>query len=81
MTSASPLLGLSEEVLRCDQEIERRYEIVPSVVCSMCCLFGIIYCFFGEQLYEQSFSKICGVDLAIVAFTDFHQLLFYLVLS
>ncbi|KAG5261532.1 hypothetical protein AALO_G00285320 [Alosa alosa] len=24
----------------------RRYEVVPSVVCSMCCLFGIIYCFF-----------------------------------
>ena len=26
----------------------RRYEVVPSVVCSMCCLFGVIYCFFGE---------------------------------
>lgn len=72
MTSASPLLGLSEEVLRCDQEIERRYEIVPSVVCSMCCLFGIIYCFFGE--YEESFSKICHVELPAAALTDFHQL-------
>lgn len=33
----------------CEQEIERRYQVVPSVVCAMCCLFGIIYCFFGEQ--------------------------------
>uniref|UniRef100_A0A8C3D453 Transmembrane protein 198 n=1 Tax=Cairina moschata TaxID=8855 RepID=A0A8C3D453_CAIMO len=34
----------------CQQEIERRYQVVPSVVCAMCCLFGIIYCFFGEPL-------------------------------
>lgn len=33
----------------CQQEIERRYQVVPSVVCAMCCLFGIIYCFFGES--------------------------------
>uniref|UniRef100_A0A8C8VKW8 Uncharacterized protein n=1 Tax=Pelusios castaneus TaxID=367368 RepID=A0A8C8VKW8_9SAUR len=32
----------------CEQEIERQYQVVPSVVCTMCCLFGIIYCFFGE---------------------------------
>lgn len=48
MTSTSQLFGLAELGLKCDQEIERKYEIVPSVVCSMCCLFGIIYCFFGE---------------------------------
>jgi len=48
MPSTSRLLGLVEVGLKCDQEIERRYEIVPSVVCSMCCLFGIIYCFFGK---------------------------------
>lgn len=53
MTSTSQLLGLAEEGLRCDQEIERRYEIVPSVVCSMCCLFGIIYCFFGKWSYSH----------------------------
>uniref|UniRef100_A0A668AUW4 Transmembrane protein 198 n=1 Tax=Myripristis murdjan TaxID=586833 RepID=A0A668AUW4_9TELE len=46
------LLGGAEGRLRCDQEIERRYEIVPSVVCSMCCLFGIIYCFFGYRCFK-----------------------------
>ncbi|KAK2839673.1 hypothetical protein Q5P01_013413 [Channa striata] len=46
------LLGLPDVGLRCDQEIERRYEIVPSVVCSMCCLFGIIYCFFGYRCFK-----------------------------
>ncbi|KAL7826153.1 hypothetical protein SRHO_G00338910 [Serrasalmus rhombeus] len=30
----------------CHDGAGRRYEVVPSVVCSMCCLFGIIYCFF-----------------------------------
>uniref|UniRef100_A0A3Q4HLP1 Transmembrane protein 198 n=1 Tax=Neolamprologus brichardi TaxID=32507 RepID=A0A3Q4HLP1_NEOBR len=52
MTSTSQLFGLAEVGLRCDQEIERRYEIVPSVVCSMCCLFGIIYCFFGYRCFK-----------------------------
>ncbi|XP_072300356.1 transmembrane protein 198 [Eucyclogobius newberryi] len=45
-------LGLSGLGLKCEQEIERRYEIVPSVVCSMCCLFGIIYCFFGYRCFK-----------------------------
>ncbi|KAM8857872.1 transmembrane protein 198-B [Synchiropus splendidus] len=52
MASTSPLLGFTELGLKCDQEIERRYEIVPSVVCSMCCLFGIIYCFFGYRCFK-----------------------------
>ncbi|XP_058474497.1 transmembrane protein 198-B isoform X2 [Solea solea] len=29
-----------------------RYKVVPSVVCSMCCLFGIIYCFFGYRCFK-----------------------------
>uniref|UniRef100_A0A3P9KDL1 Transmembrane protein 198 n=1 Tax=Oryzias latipes TaxID=8090 RepID=A0A3P9KDL1_ORYLA len=28
------------------------YKVVPSVVCSMCCLFGIIYCFFGYRCFK-----------------------------
>uniref|UniRef100_A0A8C0BGQ9 Transmembrane protein 198 n=1 Tax=Buteo japonicus TaxID=224669 RepID=A0A8C0BGQ9_9AVES len=26
--------------------------VVPSVVCAMCCLFGIIYCFFGYRCFK-----------------------------
>ncbi|XP_061548662.1 transmembrane protein 198-B [Phycodurus eques] len=52
MASTSRLLGLAELGLKCDQEIERRYEIVPSVVCSMSCLFGIVYCFFGYRCFK-----------------------------
>lgn len=37
------------EVDACSLEIERKYDIIPAVICSMCCLFGIIYCFFGEN--------------------------------
>ncbi|XP_061465400.1 transmembrane protein 198 isoform X1 [Rhineura floridana] len=36
----------------CEEEIERRYQVVPSVVCAMCCLFGIIYCFFGYRCFK-----------------------------
>ncbi|XP_077959397.1 transmembrane protein 198 [Gasterosteus aculeatus] len=28
------------------------YQVVPSVVCSMCCFFGIIYCFFGYRCFK-----------------------------
>ncbi|XP_015724406.1 transmembrane protein 198 isoform X2 [Coturnix japonica] len=41
-----------EWVHSCQQEIERRYQVVPSVVCAMCCLFGIIYCFFGYRCFK-----------------------------
>ncbi|XP_061926435.1 transmembrane protein 198-B [Entelurus aequoreus] len=36
----------------CEQELERRYEMVPSVVCSISCLFGVIYCFFGYRCFK-----------------------------
>lgn len=32
----------------CEQPLERRYEALPALVCIMCCLFGVVYCFFGE---------------------------------
>ncbi|KTG01747.1 hypothetical protein cypCar_00033160 [Cyprinus carpio] len=44
--------GSPERLFSCDEGIERRYEVVPSVVCSMCCLFGIIYCFFGYRCFK-----------------------------
>lgn len=40
---------LSPERLGGCEEAGGRYKVVPSVVCSMCCLFGIIYCFFGKS--------------------------------
>lgn len=73
MTSSAQLLafklappaqgGSGDSLLSCDEEIERRYEVVPSVVCSMCCLFGIIYCFFGRW-----HCRLCGQDGCVVLF-------------
>ncbi|KAI1897087.1 hypothetical protein AGOR_G00079500 [Albula goreensis] len=40
------------EVDTCTLEIERKYEVVPAVICAMCCLFGIIYCFFGYRCFK-----------------------------
>uniref|UniRef100_A0A8C9TMF4 Transmembrane protein 198 n=1 Tax=Scleropages formosus TaxID=113540 RepID=A0A8C9TMF4_SCLFO len=40
------------EMDTCDLEIERKYEVIPAVICSMCCLFGIIYCFFGYRCFK-----------------------------
>ena len=31
----------------CEQPQERRYQALPALVCIMCCLFGVVYCFFG----------------------------------
>ncbi|XP_028919023.1 acid-sensing ion channel 4-like [Ornithorhynchus anatinus] len=38
----------------CDRLPERRYQVLPSLVCIVCCLFGVVYCFFGtnERLRE-----------------------------
>lgn len=49
MLLAQPDQELSPEGLDGCEEARGRYKVVPSVVCSMCCLFGIIYCFFGES--------------------------------
>lgn len=46
---APPDQELSPEWLDGCEESGGHYKVVPSVVCSMCCLFGIIYCFFGES--------------------------------
>lgn len=46
---APPDPELSPERLGGCEEAGGHYKVVPSVVCSMCCLFGIIYCFFGES--------------------------------
>uniref|UniRef100_A0A8C8HEB5 Transmembrane protein 198 n=2 Tax=Oncorhynchus tshawytscha TaxID=74940 RepID=A0A8C8HEB5_ONCTS len=43
--------GLAE-VNACSLEIERKYEVIPAVICSMCCLFGIIYCFIGYRCFK-----------------------------
>lgn len=34
----------------CTLEINMKYEVIPSVVCSVCLSFGLIYCFFGTYL-------------------------------
>ncbi|CAL1608518.1 unnamed protein product [Knipowitschia caucasica] len=38
--------------LDCSLELQRQYDVIPAVVCSMCCLFGIIYCFFGYRCFK-----------------------------
>ncbi|XP_004069167.1 transmembrane protein 198 isoform X1 [Oryzias latipes] len=40
------------EVNTCSLETARKYDVVPAVICSMCCLFGIIYCFFGYRCFK-----------------------------
>lgn len=53
MTTTAEMLfappGLSPEGPGGCEEASGQYKVVPSVVCSMCCLFGIIYCFFGKS--------------------------------
>lgn len=51
------------EVDACSLEIERKYDIIPAVICSMCCLFGIIYCFFGEDPYRLIELDIKGAEM------------------
>ncbi|KAM3584885.1 uncharacterized protein V6R79_001693 [Siganus canaliculatus] len=49
---AQPDLDPSPERLDGCEVTAGHYRVVPSVVCSMCCLFGIIYCFFGYRCFK-----------------------------
>lgn len=51
---------LSPEWLVGCEEAGGHYNVVPSVVCSMCCLFGIIYCFFGESENSEVYLRFPG---------------------
>uniref|UniRef100_A0A4W6EAU3 Transmembrane protein 198 n=1 Tax=Lates calcarifer TaxID=8187 RepID=A0A4W6EAU3_LATCA len=37
----------------CTLEINMKYEVIPSVVCSVCLSFGLIYCFFGYRCFKM----------------------------
>lgn len=51
MTTTLEPLGAELTADGC-QDSGGRYKVVPSVVCSMCCLFGVIYCFFGYRCFK-----------------------------
>ncbi|KAG8520856.1 Transmembrane protein 198, partial [Galemys pyrenaicus] len=36
----------------CEQPLERRYQALPALICIMCCLFGVVYCFFGYRCFK-----------------------------
>lgn len=37
----------------CVLEIRTKYEVIPSVACSMCFMLGVIYCFFGYRCFKM----------------------------
>ncbi|XP_061419438.1 transmembrane protein 198-like [Lethenteron reissneri] len=37
---------------RCDDMAVRTYEVVPAAIAATCCLFGLIYCFFGYRCFK-----------------------------
>ncbi|XP_005738690.1 transmembrane protein 198 [Pundamilia nyererei] len=49
---AQPDLELGPDRMDGCEAARGHYKVVPSVVCSMCCLFGIIYCFFGYRCFK-----------------------------
>ncbi|XP_070766987.1 transmembrane protein 198-like [Enoplosus armatus] len=47
-----PGAGLAEVDI-CTLEINIKYEVIPSIVCSVCLSFGLIYCFFGYRCFKM----------------------------
>ncbi|XP_070695996.1 transmembrane protein 198-like [Pempheris klunzingeri] len=47
-----PAAGLAE-VDMCTLEINIKYEVVPSIVCSVCLSFGLIYCLLGYRCFRM----------------------------
>ncbi|KAG8002462.1 hypothetical protein GBF38_014884 [Nibea albiflora] len=48
-----PGAGLAEVDI-CTPEINIEYEVIPSIVCSVCFSFGLIYCFFGYRCFKMA---------------------------
>nr|XP_046193423.1 transmembrane protein 198-like [Oncorhynchus gorbuscha]XP_046193429.1 transmembrane protein 198-like [Oncorhynchus gorbuscha] len=46
------LSGLAE-VDACELGFTRKYDLIPSIVCSVCLLLGLIYCFFGYRCFKM----------------------------
>ncbi|XP_023861090.1 transmembrane protein 198-like [Salvelinus sp. IW2-2015] len=46
------LYGVAE-VDACELGFPRKYDLIPSIVCSVCFLFGLIYCFFGYRCFKM----------------------------
>ncbi|XP_044305510.1 transmembrane protein 198-like [Varanus komodoensis] len=36
----------------CSLLSERHYEVVPCVICALCCVFGVVYCCFGYRCFK-----------------------------
>ncbi|XP_044208708.1 transmembrane protein 198-like isoform X1 [Thunnus albacares] len=47
-----PGVGLAEVDI-CTLEINIKYEVIPSIVCSVCLSFGLIYSFFGYRCFKM----------------------------
>ncbi|KAM7411372.1 hypothetical protein PAMA_021390 [Pampus argenteus] len=47
-----PGVGLAEVDI-CTLEININYEVIPSIVCSVCLSFGLIYSFFGYRCFKM----------------------------
>ncbi|KAL1020722.1 hypothetical protein UPYG_G00003790 [Umbra pygmaea] len=47
------LSGSSEEET-CELEFVRNYEVISSIICSVCLLLGLIYCFFGYRFFKMA---------------------------
>ena len=61
------LYGVAEEDA-CELGFTRKYDLIPSIVCSVCFLLGLIYCFFGKSLA----CKRGQLELAHVYSQDIH---------
>ncbi|KAJ0064374.1 hypothetical protein NL108_006391 [Boleophthalmus pectinirostris] len=49
--TVEPALGLAED--SCSLQINIMYEVIPSIICSVCLSFGLIYSFFGYRCLKM----------------------------
>lgn len=67
--TAEPGAGLAE-LDTCTLEINIKYEVISSIVCSACFSFGLIYCFFGYRCFKMVmfFSGFMFSSAAVLLF-------------
>lgn len=66
--------GDSADVDMCTLELRVKYELIPTIVCSVCLSFGLIYCFFGAYPPHQLVCEAGHFDVNITFQCCFHTL-------
>ena len=50
---------IATPIVNCETRIDLNYDVTPTVICALCVVFGVLYCFLGKHLKIEAFLQKC----------------------